>query len=124
MPTDSKDRSFLNPDAHPERWARVVAGIHAAAEPELQRRARALRPASLLQRWSRPTAAVAATIAAAAITVLLISPWSRPTSGQPDGTRGDIGVAHAIGLPDPFVSWIEAGEAPAIEEMLNSFPAR
>jgi hypothetical protein len=118
MLTDSEDRSFLNPDAHPERWARVVARIRAAAEPELGRRARAIRPASILHRWSRPTAAVAAAIAAAAITVLLVNPWSQPSPAQP------VGVGHAIGLPDPFVAWIEAGEPPSIEEMLSTYPAR
>jgi hypothetical protein len=124
MLTDSEDRSFLNPDAHPERWARVLASIRTAAEPELDRRARALRPASMLHRWSRPTAAVAATIAAAAITVLLVSPLSRAAPAQPNEPPGTIGIGQAIGLPDPFVAWIEVGQTPTIDELLNAFPAR
>jgi hypothetical protein len=46
------------------------------------------------------------------------------TSPMQESTAGSVGVAQAIGVPEPFLVWLEAGETPTIEEMLSAFPSR
>jgi hypothetical protein len=117
------DPSRLSPHGDPARWSHVVASIRAAAEPELARREELLRPSTILWGWSRPTALIAASVAVAALGIILTrgsftAPHAQPVAAAPTG------VAEAMGLYEPFVTWVEAGRRPSVEELLSAIPER
>lgn len=107
-----RDLAPLDPAADPARWERMVAGVTAAAAPELARRARHPAPGMLvvLSGWARPAAGGAALLAAAAALFLAATPPPAPAS---DGTE-----AGALGYPAAVATWLEGGTAPSVEEMV------
>lgn len=109
-----RDLAPLSPRADPDRWARMTAGIQAAAAPELARR-RAQAPLSvmmMLSRWGRPTLSGAAAVAAAAMITLFLS------SGAIDSESLTPGVSDGLGYSQPLAAWIEADWQPSVEEIL------
>lgn len=104
-----RDLAPLDPRRDAARWERMVAGVTAAAAPELARRARTPAPGMLLllSRWTRPTAGAAAVLTAAAALFLALSP-AAPHAG------GD-GVA---GAPATVAAWVEGAATPSVEEMI------
>ena len=105
-----RDLAPLDPTRDTERWERMVAGITAAAAPELARRARMPAPGMmmLLADWVRPTVGAAAVMAAAAGAFLL----ARPESAAEPST-----LASQLGYSASVASWVDAERAPSVEEM-------
>ena len=108
-----RDLAPLDPSRDGERWERMVAGITAAAAPELARRARTSAPGPilLLSGWMRPTAAAATVVAAASALFLATTPPATT------GTGGET-LGEALGHPAAIAAWVETGAAPSVEEML------
>jgi hypothetical protein len=106
-----RDLAPLDPTRDTERWTRMVAGIQAAAAPELARRARMPAPGMLmlLADWVRPTVSAAALMAAAAGAFLLTGPDS--------ASAGTTSLASQLGYSENVASWVEAESAPSLEEM-------
>lgn len=110
-----RDLAPLDPGRDPERWERMVAGITAAAAPELARRARLPAPGMLmlLGGWVRPTLSAAAVMAAAAGAFLFTG--AADTEASTSAT-----LADALGTPSTVASWVETGTAPTMEDMVLS----
>ena len=108
-----RDLAPLDPSLDGERWERMVAGITAAAAPELARRARvpAPGPILLLSGWLRPTAAAAALAMAASALFLAATPPAGPAAGGES-------LGEALGHPAAVAAWVETGAAPSVEELL------
>jgi hypothetical protein len=106
-----RDLAPLDPTRDTERWARMVAGIQAAAAPELARRARMPAPGMmmLLADWVRPTVSAAALMAAAAGAFLLAGPQQAAESAS---------LASQLGYSSTVASWADAESAPSVEEMV------
>lgn len=113
MEDDFRDLAPLRPSLDPQRWARMVEGIEAAAAPELARRATLASPGllALLGSWTRPVLSAAALAAGLAGVALLRAP--APAEPGP-------GVGAALGYPDAVAAWVEAGWTPSVEELLVS----
>ena len=97
----------------PDRGARMIAGIEAAAAPELARRA-ALPNSGLLMllsSWTRPALSAAAAIASAAAVMLLL--WRAPTE-EPAAVE----ITEELGYPGTVTAWFEGGWTPSVEELL------
>ena len=105
-----RDLAPLDPGRDPDRWEAMVAGITAAAAPELARRARLPVPGMmmLLADWVRPTVGAAALMAAAAGAFLM----ARPESAAEPST-----LASQLGYSASVASWVDAQSAPSMEEM-------
>lgn len=92
------------------RFEALVAGILAAAGPELERRATAASPIAWLAGRLRPALAAAATVAVVAVASMIGS-----------GPRGD-GVARApeedLGMPAPLPEWLAQETAPTVMEVM------
>jgi hypothetical protein len=106
-----RDTAPLDPTRDPVRWEAMVAGITAAAAPELARRARLPTPGMmmLLADWVRPTLSAAAVMAAAAGAFLVTRPYP---AAQPTGLATQLGYSTAV------ASWVDAEGAPSVEEMV------
>jgi hypothetical protein len=106
-----RDTAPLDPGRDPDRWEAMVAGITAAAAPELARRARLPAPGMmmLLADWVRPTVSAAALMAAAAGAFLLMGP---------DSTAEASSLASQLGYSGSVASWVDAQGAPSVEEMV------
>ena len=108
---DFRELAPLRPTLEPDRWARMVGAVEAAAAPELARRA-ALPDAGLLMvlsSWRRPA------LSAAAIASLLAGIFLFRT--VPADLRS-TGIAVSLGYPDAVTEWVEGGAAPSVEELL------
>ena len=108
---DFRDTAPLDPSRDAARWERMVAGVTAAARPELARRRRLPAPGLLflLSDWTRPAAGAAAVVTAAAALFLAATP-AAPAPGEAE--------AEALGYPAEVASWLEGGAAPSVEEMV------
>ena len=108
-----RDLAPLDPTRDAERWERMVAGITAAAAPELARRARLPAPnmMMLLADWVRPTLSAAAVMAAAAGAFLVAGPDS--------ATAEPATLASQLGYSSSVASWVSAESAPSLEEMVG-----
>jgi hypothetical protein len=106
-----RDLAPLDPGRDPDRWEAMVAGITAAAAPELARRARLPAPGMmmLLADWVRPTVSAAALMAAAAGAFLLAGP---------DSAAESTSLAAELGYSTSVASWVDAESAPSVEEMV------
>jgi hypothetical protein len=106
-----RDLAPLDPGRDRDRWEAMIAGITAAAAPELARRARLPAPSMLmlLADWVRPTVSAAALMAAAAGAFLL----ARPDPGAESAT-----LASELGYSASVASWVDAQRAPSLEEMV------
>ncbi|HEX6370368.1 MAG TPA: hypothetical protein VF006_15715 [Longimicrobium sp.] len=106
-----RDLAPLDPSRDPDRWEAMVAGITAAAAPELARRARLPAPGMmmLLADWVRPTVSAAALMAAAAGAFLLARP---DTPAQPGSLAAELGYSTSVS------SWVDAESTPSVEEMV------
>ncbi|WP_420129283.1 hypothetical protein [Longimicrobium sp.] len=106
-----RDLAPLDPTRDTVRWERMVAGITAAAAPELARRARLPAPGMmmLLADWVRPTLSAAAVMAAAAGAFLLTGTQSAAETGS---------LASEMGYSTSVVSWVDSESAPSVEEMV------
>ena len=106
-----RDLAPLDPTRDTERWERMVAGITAAAAPELARRARLPAPGMmmLLADWVRPTISAAAVMAAAAGAFLVTRPDA--ASAEPASLAAQLGYSSTV------ASWVDAESAPSVEEM-------
>ncbi len=106
-----RDMAPLDPSRDTERWERMVAGITAAAAPELARRARLPAPGMmmLLADWVRPTLSAAAVMAAAAGAFLLTGSDSAAEAGS---------LASEMGYSTSVANWVDAESAPSVEEMV------
>lgn len=108
-----RDLAPLDPTRDAERWERMVAGITAAAAPELARRARLPAPnmMMLLADWVRPTLSAAAVMAAAAGAFLVAGP---------DASSAEAGgLASQMGYSSTVDRWVSAESAPSLEEMVS-----
>lgn len=105
-----RDLAPLDPGRDPGRWEAMVAGITAAAAPELARRARLPAPGMmmLLADWVRPTVGAAALMAAAAGAFLL---------ARPDPAAAPTTLASQLGYSASAASWVVSESAPSVEEM-------
>lgn len=108
-----RDLAPLDPTRDAERWERMVAGITAAAAPELARRARLPAPGMmmLLADWVRPTVGAAALMAAAAGAFLLAGPDAASAETASLGTQ--------LGYSSTVAGWVDAESAPSLEEMVG-----
>ncbi len=108
-----RDLAPLDPTRDAERWERMVAGITAAAAPELARRSRLPAPGMmmLLADWVRPTVGAAALMAAAAGAFLLTGTQSASAEAE--------SVASQLGYSSSVASWVDAESAPSLEEMVS-----
>ncbi|HEU0302454.1 MAG TPA: hypothetical protein VFR37_23545 [Longimicrobium sp.] len=106
-----RDLAPLDPGRDPDRWEAMVAGITAAAAPELARRTRLPAPGMLmlLADWVRPTVSAAALMAAAAGAFLLARPGS---AGAANSLPSELGYSASV------ASWVDAQSAPSLEEMV------
>jgi hypothetical protein len=106
-----RDLAPLDPGRDEARWEAMVAGITAAAAPELARRARLPAPGMmmLLADWVRPTVSAAALMAAAAGAFLL---------ARPDPAAQSTSLAAELGYSTSVASWVEAESTPSVEEMV------
>lgn len=106
-----RDLAPLDPGRDPGRWEAMVAGITAAAAPELARRARLPAPGMmmLLADWVRPTVSAAALMAAAAGAFLLAGA---------DSAAESTSLASQLGYSTPVASWVDGQGAPSVEEMV------
>ena len=123
---DFRDLAPLDPSRDPARWERMVAGVMAAAGPELARRASLPQPGMLLllADWMRPTVSAAALLAAAAAeNVTIIDPydWICAPSAKCPIVVGNTMVYRDYGhLADGFVEAL----TPVVEdELLRLFDA-
>ena len=108
-----RDLAPLDPTRDTERWERMVAGITAAAAPELARRARLPAPGMmmLLADWVRPTLSAAAVMAAAAGAFLVT---------RPDAAAAEAGsLAAELGYSSSVATWASAESSPSVEEMMG-----
>lgn len=110
-----RDLAPLDPMRDPARWERMVAGVTAAAAPELARRARMPAPGLLwmLSDWMRPTVSAAALMAAAAGAFL----WSGTADATAD-TNDEMSAA--LGYPAEVATMAETGTASSLEELVLS----
>lgn len=108
-----RDLAPLDPTRDAERWERMVAGITAAAAPELARRARLPAPGMLmlLADWVRPTLSAAAVMAAAAGAFLVTQPGA--LAAEAGSLAADLGYSASV------ATWVEAESAPSVEEMMG-----
>lgn len=108
-----RDLAPLDPTRDAERWERMVAGITAAAAPELARRARLPAPGMmmLLADWVRPTLSGAALMAAAAGAFLA----ARPDTASAEAAS----LASELGYSSSVAAWADAESAPSVEEMVS-----
>jgi hypothetical protein len=108
-----RDLAPLDPGRDAERWERMVAGITAAAAPELARRARLPAPGMmmLLADWVRPTVSAAALMAAAAGAFLVAGPDAASAETASLGT--------SLGYSSTVAGWVDAESAPSLEEMVG-----
>lgn len=90
----------------------MVAGITAAAAPELGRRARLPAPGMmmLLADWVRPTLSAAAVMAAAAGAFLVT---------RPDAAAAEGSLASELGYSSTVATWASAESSPSVEEMMG-----
>jgi hypothetical protein len=110
----TEERIDLSPiDLDPDRRAALTAAIAARGQPILARYAAARTPLMVLVAWLRPTLAAAAIVVAVAIGVL-----ARTT--REDATVSAPTTSEALGLPGPWVAWVETGRAPSLEELVVS----
>lgn len=107
-----RDLAPLDPTRDAERWERMVAGITAAAAPELARRSRLPAPGMmmLLADWVRPTLSAAAVMAAAAGAFLVTG--TRSASAETESVASQLGYSTSV------ASWVDAESAPSMEEMM------
>lgn len=112
---DFRDLAPLDPSRDPARWERMVAGVMAAAGPELARRASQPQPGMLLllADWMRPTVSAAALLAAAAAAFLVTGGPVRTS------TASGAGLADALGYPTAVAEWVDGGQAPSLEALVT-----
>ena len=110
---DFRDLAPLDPSRDPARWERMVAGVMAAAGPELARRASQPQPGMLLllADWMRPTVSAAALLAAAAAAFLV-------TGGPVQTSTASGGLADALGYPTAVADWVDDGQTPSVEALV------
>jgi hypothetical protein len=118
MEDELRDLAPLDPSANEARWARMVAGISAAAAPELGRRAALPEPGLLvlLAGYVRPAVSAAALLAAAASAVLIAS--GGPAAAVDAERPSQAQVAAGLGYPAPVAGWLDPRETPSTGEML------
>jgi hypothetical protein len=110
---DFRDLAPLDPERDSARWERMVAGVMAAAGPELARRQSLPQPGMLLllSDWLRPTVSTAALLAAAAAAFLVTQETTAPAAAG-------AGLADALGYPTAVAEWMDDGQAPSVEALV------
>jgi hypothetical protein len=110
----TEERIDLSPiDLDPDRRAALTAAIAARGQPILARYAAARTPLLVLAAWLRPTLAAAAIVTAVALGILAYT----AREGEPATT---LSISEALGLPGPWVAWVETGRSPSLEELVVS----
>ena len=99
----------LDPERHPAYWESLVARITERAAPILAAR-RQQTLAGTLAAWQRPVFAGAASLAAAAIAVLLLLPGGEAGLEQ-------VSVAEVV-MPWSVAAWIDGAAAPSAIELV------
>jgi hypothetical protein len=112
---DFRDLAPLDPERDSARWERMVAGVMAAAGPELARRASLPQPGMLmlLGDWLRPTVSTAALLAAAAAAFLFTTETGTPAASGSD-------LADALGYPTAVADWMDDGQTPTVEALVTA----
>jgi hypothetical protein len=112
---DFRDLAPLDPERDSARWERMVAGVMAAAGPELARRASLPQPGMLmlLGDWLRPTVSTAALLAAAAAAFLFTTETGAPAASGSD-------LADALGYPTAVADWMDDGQTPTVEALVTA----
>lgn len=109
---EARSRVFeLHPETSPARWESLVAGINKRARAILDARRRQTI-AGTLTGWRRPVLAGAASLAAAAVAVLLLLPRE---GGEPVETT----FAEAM-VPWSVAAWMDGSYAPTAEELVQA----
>ncbi len=116
------DLTPLDPLGRGARFESLVAGIMAAAGPELARRA-GLRatPLLVLTQWTRPMLAAAAVIALASAAALgLAGRGAGPTTMQLATVVAapTPGMAEALNVPAPVDAWIAGDRDPTKGDLI------
>ena len=110
-----RDLAPLSPKLDPDRWRRMTDKIQRTAAPELRRRRSVAGGPSIiwaLAEWVRPTLSGAVGVAAAAMIFLTVTGSESAAESLPPG------IADELGFSEPIAAWIEAGQAPSVEEIL------
>jgi hypothetical protein len=104
------DFSVVDRLANPEHLELAIAGVLAAAAPELLRRADARSPVIALARWSAPALAAAALIGVISLATL----WrvERHAREVPLASVSDVL------LPAPVSSWVSEDRAPSNSDLI------
>ena len=105
----------LDPQLEPAGGVGLVGSIRLAAQPELRRRSAVPYPLLLISDWFRPTLAASATVAACALSIVLLLGETTPAE---ENVRI---VAEGIGLPSAIASWLDTGEADVLDELVLGF---
>jgi hypothetical protein len=103
---DRIDFSPLDPAANPVRWEAMVGAIMARAALPVPR-----GPLMMVAAWSRPTLALAASIAALSLVAL------RSGTAEPQPALAG-GVVEALDVPAPVADWIDEERGPREGDLL------
>jgi hypothetical protein len=112
MSDEKIDFSLLDPNTDSDHFERIVAGIAAAARPELERRR--LRSSVWWQmvQWRRPMLATAAVIILVSLTMTRIVGQPKRSLAQSDD------IATALGVPTAVAGWLSSDTLPSPSQML------
>jgi hypothetical protein len=111
--TDERiDFSPLDPTVDDARFEAIVDTIGAAAESELARRRARASVVGQVGLWWKPL------LAAAAITGIISVGALLRFQPDPSAELEDVGIAEAIGMPDPVAEWVRSDEVPTISELI------
>lgn len=115
MDDDRLDLSPLDPTRDADRFARAVGRIMAGAAPGLARRRARATPIGAVVRLWRPTLALAAALAIAAVGVLA-NVQDATAATEPEST----GVAEALGIPTSMSAWMQTGGTPTAGQVFEA----
>jgi hypothetical protein len=114
MSDERIDFSSLDPTLNAERFETAVRAIGAAAGAELGRRRARSSVVGQVGLWWKPL------LAAAAITGIVSAGALLRFQASPSSDLQDVGIAEAIGMPDPVAEWVRSGEVPTTAELIEA----
>jgi len=112
MTDDRIDFSPLDPTKDTERFEAAVHSIGVEARGELARRRARASVVGQLGLWWKPLLAAAAITGIVSVSALL------RFQASPATELADVGIAEAIGMPDPVAEWVRSDEVPSMSELI------